>query len=190
MLSDLIYYGQQTLNYGALAAIVVLAMLVLFLLVLKIRKIKNNPLVLFIKAKAILLVFAISSIAALGSLFFSDVAGLAPCNLCWWQRIFMYPIPLLSFIALIRKEKGIEYYLLPLSVIGGLIALYQYFLQLAALNHLNISSLVNCSTGGFTASCSSTAFLQFGFLTIPLMSLMIFVYLILILALKISDQKK
>ena len=30
----------------------------------------------------------------LGSLFFSEVMELPPCSLCWYQRLFMFPLPI------------------------------------------------------------------------------------------------
>ncbi|GAJ40946.1 disulfide formation protein [Parageobacillus caldoxylosilyticus NBRC 107762] len=73
--------------------------------------------------------WVISLIATLGSLYFSEILKFIPCDLCWFQRIFMYPQVVLLGIAVIRKEYGIARYSLALSVIGGTISLYHYLLQ-------------------------------------------------------------
>ncbi|MDA1515628.1 disulfide bond formation protein B, partial [Bacillus cereus group sp. TH40LC] len=43
----------------------------------------------------------ISLIATCGSLYFSEILGFTPCNLCWYQRIFMYPLIFLIIISMI-----------------------------------------------------------------------------------------
>ncbi|MGR5922655.1 disulfide bond formation protein B [Bacillus pacificus] len=45
----------------------------------------------------------ISLIATCGSLYFSEILGFTPCNLCWYQRIFMYPLIFLIIIAMIKR---------------------------------------------------------------------------------------
>ncbi|MFE6588679.1 disulfide bond formation protein B, partial [Bacillus mobilis] len=55
--------------------------------------------------------FLVSLVATIGSLYFSEVKGYVPCSLCWYQRIFMYPIPLLIFISILINDKNIKYYL-------------------------------------------------------------------------------
>ena len=44
------------------------------------------------------LVFAawlVAAVATLGALFFGEVMQLPPCVLCWYQRIFMFPLALI-----------------------------------------------------------------------------------------------
>ena len=59
--------------------------------------------------------------AFLGSMFYSVVIGFQPCSLCYWQRIFMYPMLFISTLSLIRKEKLDSSYFLMFSGIGSLI---------------------------------------------------------------------
>ena len=65
--------------------------------------------------------WVISLIATLGSFYFSEILKFIPYDLCWFQRIFMYPQVALLGIAVIRKEYGIARYSLALSVISGTI---------------------------------------------------------------------
>ncbi|HEY4411616.1 MAG TPA: disulfide bond formation protein B, partial [Gaiellaceae bacterium] len=39
--------------------------------------------------------FVVAALATGGSLFFSEIAGFVPCDLCWFQRICMYPLSIL-----------------------------------------------------------------------------------------------
>jgi disulfide bond formation protein DsbB len=63
-----------------------------------------------------------------GSLYFSEVFGWLPCVLCWYQRIAMYPLAFILTVALIRGDRSVHWYVLPLSITGGAIALYHYLL--------------------------------------------------------------
>jgi disulfide bond formation protein DsbB len=67
-------------------------------------------------------------IATFGSLYFSEVMRLPPCVLCWYQRILMYPIVLIAAVGIIRLDKALATYVLPLSITGWLISLYHNLL--------------------------------------------------------------
>lgn len=67
--------------------------------------------------------FLVSLVATLGSLYYSEVRLFLPCELCWYQRIFMYPQALLLFLALWRADYGIWPYSLALSLVGGSVSL-------------------------------------------------------------------
>lgn len=119
----------------------------------------------FFKQNALTFIFIVASGAVLGSLFFSEIALLVPCQLCWWQRIFMYPIAIISLVALVRNDKKAVFYILPLALIGGGIATYHYIMQL-------FPTLIECSEE--VAKCSTVQFAELGYITIPLMSLTTF----------------
>lgn len=113
--------------------------------------------------KRIIWIWILSAIATSGSLYFSEIKGFIPCTLCWYQRIFMYPIFLLTSTSLLLKDKKINNYLLTLSIPGFLLALYHVLLQKTSL----FSSFEPCSVG---VSCASEYVNWFGFVTIPLLS--------------------
>ena len=118
-------------------------------------------------------IFLISFLSMLGSLIFSELLNFTPCYLCWFQRIFMYPQVFLSGLAIIRKEKKILPYLLTLSIIGALIAGFHSYNQIAE------TSLLPCSALGNSASCSEFFFLEFGYITIPMMEFTAFAALLI-----------
>ena len=75
-----------------------------------------------------LLLFAAWSVAlvsTLGALFIGEVMGQAPCVLCWFQRVFMFPLAVILAIACYRSDTGIWRYALPVAVPGGLIAAFR-----------------------------------------------------------------
>ena len=122
-------------------------------------------------------ILLVSLSSLLGSLFFSEVALYAPCTLCWYQRIFMYPLAVLVLVSMRRKSKEVVHYILPLAIIGALIAAYNYYLQ--AQHWLRpLNPAVPCNIDG--TSCASTYFLSYGYITMPMMALTAFLLIILI----------
>ena len=127
-------------------------------------------------------VFVITLIATLGSLFFSEVAKFTPCVLCWYQRILMYPQPLLLYVGILRKEFVLKYYLLVLNALGLGIAIYHYILQIEP--KLLISP---CVAGD--VSCVKGYTFYFGYISIPLMSATAFALNLLLLSLTKSKKR-
>ena len=67
-------------------------------------------------------------VATCGSLFFSEVLGWVPCLLCWYQRILMYPLAVILAVGILRRDRGLAAYVLPLSLTGIGVSLYHYLL--------------------------------------------------------------
>ena len=109
--------------------------------------------------------------AVVGSLVYSQIVGFPPCDLCWWQRIFMYPQVIILFMAMRRKNKGVIDYLVPLSILGAVISLYQSFVQWGFGG-----SLLACTATG--SACAKVFVLQYSYITIPFMSFTVFAYII------------
>ena len=105
--------------------------------------------------------------ATLGSLFFSEVMELPPCSLCWVQRVFMFPLAIILLVGLLPFDPGVVRYALPLAAIGGLIALYHLLLQVGVIPE----SAAPCRQG---ISCSEAQLQVLGFLSIPMLSLLVF----------------
>lgn len=115
-------------------------------------------------------VFIVSLLSALISLFFSEILKFTPCVLCWWARIFMYPMVFISAVSIMRKQKDLHYYILPLSSIGFLITLYQNLL----VWHILPEAIAPCTAG---VSCIDQPFVLFGFITIPLGAMISFAFI-------------
>lgn len=105
-----------------------------------------------------------------GSLYFSEVMKYVPCALCWYQRIFMYPLVAILIVGLLLHERRLRLYVLPLSLIGLAIAIYHNLLQYGAIAE---AANTPCTAGG-GASCTALWINWFGFVTIPLLSLIAF----------------
>src|SRR5690625_6330489 len=115
-------------------------------------------------SETILLIIWIQAlIATLGSLFYSEVMGFTPCELCWVQRIFMYPLVMIYGVAAFKKDLSIALPGLFLSGIGMFISAYHYLLQkLPLLEAVGASFVI--------VSCDTEYVNYFGFITIPFLA--------------------
>lgn len=135
----------------------------------------NNRLWLDLREKGANLALIIAMTATLGSLFYSEVAGYLPCELCWYQRIAMYPLVILIFMSIWRRERATLDYSLALAIVGLAFSGYHNYIYFKSF------SLGACSLDG--VSCLAQYMTEFGYITIPVMSLTAFsavVFLLLI----------
>lgn len=121
------------------------------------------------------LAWVMALVATAGSLYFSEVAHFTPCELCWYQRIAMYPLALVLGIAVVRRDQAVRRYVLPLAISGAVIAAYHYTIQ-----QFPDLSVTACST---TTPCTSAWVWKFGFVSIPLMALVSFATIVAVLLL-------
>lgn len=117
----------------------------------------------FIKKNALYGVFAVSLVATLGSLYFSQIAHFPPCVLCWYQRICIYPIVAISAFAIYRKNREIILPAFVLAGVGWIIGLYHNLLYYKILPE----AAAPCLAG---VSCTTKFIEWFGFITIPLLA--------------------
>ena len=110
------------------------------------------------------------------SLFFSNVMDFPPCILCWYQRICLFPLVLILAVGLFPLDKRVVRYALPLAVAGWLTALYHNLLYSGVIPE----SIQPCSQG---VSCTEKYIDLFGFITIPMLSLLGFSAIISLLLL-------
>lgn len=123
-----------------------------------------------------------ASIAMAGSLFFSEVMGLPPCVLCWYQRIAMYPIVILAVIGISRNDRKLYTSVLALSIPGLLISIYHNLLYWKILPE----SVAPCMLG---VSCTTKFFEWLGFVTIPFMALVAFIVITVLAFISLKKNK-
>ena len=116
------------------------------------------------------------TVSTLGSLFFSYVMEFAPCVLCWYQRICLFPLVIILATGLFPLDKRVIKYSLPLAIAGWITALYHNLLYSGIIPQ----DLQPCSKG---VSCTEKYIDLFGFLTIPMLSLISFSIIITLLIL-------
>lgn len=137
------------------------------------------------KERALLYLFfawLIALVASLAALFIGEVLGQAPCELCWFQRVFMFPLPIILGIAAWRSDWKIWYYGVPLATAGLLIALYHMLLYVGFIP----SPIVPCTASG--PSCTGESMLIYG-LPIPGLAVVAFsMILVSLLALRKANK--
>lgn len=134
-------------------------------------------------SKRLYLAWLIALIATLGSLYFSEIAGFTPCKLCWFQRIFMYPLSIILGVACFRNDRKIGLYVLPLTSIGSLISLLH-------LGEQHFGWFAEICRGGGGVPCSGRYINWFGFITIPLLAFTAFLLITMILAWVLKSAPK
>jgi disulfide bond formation protein DsbB len=113
------------------------------------------------------LAFVVATVATLGSLYLSEVANFVPCRLCWYQRIAMYPLPVILGVAWWKRDDGVRRYALPLAVIGMAVSTYHILVErFPSLEESGVCEVAN--------PCSLRWVERFGFITIPTMALAAF----------------
>jgi disulfide bond formation protein DsbB len=116
-----------------------------------------------INENLLLLIWGQAFIALLGSLFFSELMGYTPCELCWVQRILMYPLVIIYGVALIKKDLSIALPGLILSGIGMFVSAYHYLIQ-------KLPALEGTGEACGLVPCNLTYVNYFGFITIPFLA--------------------
>lgn len=109
-----------------------------------------------------LLIFLVTFGSMMGSLYFSEVANFSPCKLCWYQRIAMYSIAIISFTALVRRMKTYAPYVLVLSVLGMVVSVYHNLLEWFPTLESNVCSV--------DVPCTTIWFREFGFVSLTFMA--------------------
>ncbi len=121
------------------------------------------------------LAFAVAATSMLGSLYFSEVANFIPCPLCWYQRIAMYSLAIILFVAVLRRDRNIRAYGITLALVGLPISVYHYLVEWYPTLETSV-----CSTG---LSCSLIWFRSMGFISLAYMAGSGFALIALVLAL-------
>lgn len=109
----------------------------------------------------------IASASTLGALFFSEIMKLPPCVLCWYQRIFMFPLVLLLPVGLFPFDGKIIRYALSLALAGWLVSLFHVLLVVGLIPE----AVRPCTQG---VPCSEVQIQWLGFVNIPLLSFIAF----------------
>jgi disulfide bond formation protein DsbB len=117
-------------------------------------------------------VLPLGFLASLGgvflTLYYSEVLHYVPCDLCWFQRVFLYPQMFIFALAWWKKDRSILPYSLALSIVGFAVAVYHHMLQ------IGYDIYKPCSTAPFAVDCAKPSFIEYGFITFPFMAVVLF----------------
>lgn len=158
---ETIHYFNLVLGIGAIA-LVIISFVTFFVLFFGPKK---NKFLAFIDKHFLELGFFISLSGTIFSLIYSEVINFAPCYLCWWARVFLYPQVILFGIALWSRDRKVIHYVIPLLFMGFLVSVYHNITYYFG----NIDSAPCDATG---VSCSQRLVSEFGgLISIPTLSL-------------------
>lgn len=110
-------------------------------------------------------VTVVATVATAGSLYFSEVLGLVPCELCWYQRILMYPLVVVGGVGAYEGRAGAWRTGLPLSLAGVVVSAYHTYVQL--------TPAATCEIDG---ACTAILWQGVGVFTIPRLALVAFIF--------------
>jgi disulfide bond formation protein DsbB len=124
--------------------------------------------------------FLVAAIATGGSLFLSDIAHFVPCELCWFQRICMYPLSITLLIAAVRNDARIGLTLLPLPLVGAGISVYHLLVENRVVDQTTACQI--SAPGG----CATKWIDEFGYVTIPTLALTAFLLVVVLLVMALG----
>ncbi|HLD07643.1 MAG TPA: disulfide bond formation protein B [Candidatus Peribacterales bacterium] len=170
-----------TIGISAYASLVLLGQVIGVVTLLYFLWKRDTPELRWIARHSVLLSFIVTLTAVSGTLFFSEIAHFGPCKICWFQRTAMYPLLFLFGTALVLRssEKIITPFALITASLGSFASLYHY-----ALERVVLPGGPCTPGGGDFAFCATPYFLQFGYITIPMMALSGFLLVILLTGLR------
>jgi disulfide bond formation protein DsbB len=118
--------------------------------------------------------FVVAAIATGGSLFYSEIAGFVPCEFCWFQRVLMYPLSILTLLIAARGDNRAARYLLPLPIVGAGTSIYHMLIERDVIHEPKTCS-INVPGG---CGINWIANHSLGYLTIPTLALTAFLLII------------
>ncbi len=145
------------------------------------QEIEQNQLIDTLAGPGRFVALLASWVAMCGSLFFSEVLGWQPCLLCWYQRILMYPLAVILSVGILRRDRGVHLYALPLSIIGAGVSLYHYLLIKTTWFPPPACSV--------TVPCNVDYINWLGFINIPFLALTAFLIITVCMALWASSSQ-
>jgi disulfide bond formation protein DsbB len=114
--------------------------------------------------QAVLLAWIVAIVTTAGSLYYSEHAGFVPCELCWYQRIVMYPLVIVLGVAWLRRDRKVWLTVLPFVVIGAPLSLYHWLVE-------RVPAFAESSSCSITVPCTAPWFEKLGFVTLAWMAM-------------------
>jgi disulfide bond formation protein DsbB len=140
---------------------------------------RTNPFLLLVKEYTFILGFLGAVGAFALSLFYSEIVGFPPCELCWIQRIFLYPQLILFGMELYKRDRSIVDFSLAFAILGSLTSVYHVYVENGGTKGLACATIAPTSTTQI--SCAVRYIYEFGYVTMPVMALTLSVFIIVLL---------
>ena len=134
------------------------------------------------KETALVGAWIVALISSLAVLYIGEILGQAPCNLCWFQRAFMFPLAVVLGLGIWWQDDRVGRYGIVLALGGAAIALWHLGLYIGILPE----RIQPCTATG--PSCTDDNQVIFG-LPIPLLALIAFVLIATLSILSLKEPK-
>jgi disulfide bond formation protein DsbB len=161
---------------GVLGQVAIVAILVAGAAACASRRVRDGLLASWraLQAQALWAAWVVATVATGGSLYFSEIADYVPCQLCWYQRICMYPLATTLLVGAVLRDRRAALYSIAFPVVGALVAIRHVYIEINP-----DAEGASCRIG---APCSTKWIEEFGYVTIPVLALTGFVLIGLLLA--------
>lgn len=170
---DYIETFNKLLSFGTIILQLVVLLIAVNLIFLKSHK---NKILVFFKNYGFYFGFATALAGVALSLFYSEIIGFPPCELCWIQRIFIYPQVILFGMELYKRDRAIVDYSMVMATFGMIVSLFHMYVERGG------ASSLSCAAGGKAAvSCAFLYVEEFSYVTIPVMALTASVFIFILL---------
>lgn len=160
----------------ALGTILLQAVIVSVMIALIFFRTRENSYLLFLKKYTFIFGFLVALGAFVMSLFYSNFVGFPPCELCWIQRIFLYPQLILFGMELYKRDRSIIDFSIVFAIFGSIVSIYHIFVEAGLTSGL---ACANPANGGI--SCATRYIYEFGYVTMPIMCLTASLFIITLL---------
>lgn len=166
----------KILSLGTIALQLFIVLLIINLIFIRSQ---NNKVLIFFKKYTFNFGFIIAFMAVVLSLFYSQIVGFPPCELCWVERIFLYPQLILFGMELYKRERSIVDFSMVFAVLSSVTSIYHVYVENGGSSSLNCAVLnpINPSQ----VSCAVRYVYEFGYITMPIMALTASLFIISIL---------
>lgn len=139
---------------------------------------RENPFLIFFKKYTFIFGFLVALGAVFLSLFYSEIVGFPPCELCWIQRIFLYPQLVLFSMELYKRDKSIVDFSIVFAVLGSIVSIYHIYVENGGTG---LACATLTPTNANQVSCAVRYIYEFGYITMPIMALTLSLFIISIL---------
>jgi disulfide bond formation protein DsbB len=137
----------------------------------------------FLGPQSLLLAWIVSVVTTTGSLWYSEHFHFLPCELCWYQRILMYPLVVILGVGWFRRDRAVWITALPFLVIGPFVSLYHWLVE-------RVPSFAEGTSCSIDAPCSAPYFEKLGFVTLAWMALSSFLLMGSLLAFYVTASRR
>lgn len=175
-MENFVDFVNKFLSIGIIFLQLVIVLIIINLVFVRSR---SNKFLLFVKKYTFILGFLVALGAVVCTLFYSEIVGYPPCELCWVQRIFLYPQLVLFGMELYKKERSIIDFSIAFAILGSITSIYHIFVESGIAKGLACASIDPSNPN--VVSCAIRYIYEFGYMTMPIMALTLSLFIITIL---------